>query len=103
MALLRGPPISPHGEAERKPGWLSPIARRQIGARERLFAAALSRLRPGLQAAAPRRRRGSGRLAAPGSGRATGLRARLPALAAAVSPRRPQAPGPPPAPHGPPR
>src|SRR5947199_56486 len=82
-----------------KPAWLSPIEGRQIGARERLFAAALSRLRPGLQAAAPRRGRGAGRLAARGSGRATSLRARVPALAAAVSLRRHRAPRPRPRDH----
>src|SRR5439155_9099192 len=94
MVILRWPPISPHGEAARKPGWLSPIEGRQIGARERLFAAALSRLRAGLQAAAPRRGRGAGRLAARGSGQATSLRARVPALAAPVSLRRHRAPRP---------
>src|SRR6184192_686594 len=99
MAILRWPPISPHGEAARKPGWLSPIEGRQIGARERLFAAALSRLRPGLQAAAPRRGRGAGRLAARGSGQATSLRARVPALAAPVSLRRHRAPRPRPRDH----
>src|SRR5205807_447321 len=101
MVILRWPPISPHGEAARKPGWLSPIEGRQIGARERLFAAALSRLRPGLQAAAPRRRRRARRLAARGSRRATSLRARVPALAAAVSLRRHRAPRPRPLDHRP--
>src|SRR5438105_10733328 len=99
MVILRWPPISPHGEVERKPGWLSPTEGRQIGARECLFAAALSRLRPGLQAAPPRRRRGAGRLAARGSGRATSLRARVPALAAPVSLRRHRAPRPRPLDH----
>src|SRR5437660_1647287 len=47
-----------------------------------LFAATLSRLRPGLQTAALGRRRRAGRLPAPGARRATGVRARVSGLAA---------------------